>query len=162
MLLSGKPTIHAYLLVKILLKRIMSRDLPPSRDEGGSIILGIASGLWNVLTLGMSSEEEEKKEETELPRLASQSLLLLLILVNHCTSEKLIHNPYRTALLSAQNFQENNGHDSKSYEPIRRLSHPSIPHLISAENSQSQAVQLSKLNTRPCTVPYAVIFQLIK
>ncbi|KAL7646893.1 UNVERIFIED_CONTAM: hypothetical protein RMT77_002150 [Armadillidium vulgare] len=121
MLLSGKPTIHAYLLVKILLKRIMSRDLPPSRDEGGSIILGIASGLWNVLTLGMSSEEEEKKEETELPRLASQSLLLLLILVNHCTSEKLIHNPYRTALLSAQNFQD------------------------PAENSQSQAVATFKI-----------------
>lgn len=69
----------------------------------------ISAGLWNVITMGMGSslknvqvtsngipEEEERKRDTETP-LASQSLLLLLVLTNHCTATQ---NPYRNALFT--------------------------------------------------------------
>lgn len=72
------------------------------------------AGLWNVITMGMGSslknvqishggnmEEVEKKRDTETP-LASQSLLLLLILTNHWTASR---NPYRDALFSFTNVE---------------------------------------------------------
>lgn len=43
---------------------------------------------------GGTAEDEERKRDTETP-LASQSLLLLLVLTNHCTA---VNNPYRDAL----------------------------------------------------------------
>lgn len=47
------------------------------------------------------AEDEEKKRDTETP-LASQSLLLLLVLTNHCTTTR---NPYRSALFSFIDMQ---------------------------------------------------------
>lgn len=73
-----------------------------------------AAGLWNVITMGMGSslknvqvahggsvEEVERKRDTETP-LASQSLLLLLVLTNHWTASR---NPYRDALFSFSNVE---------------------------------------------------------
>lgn len=104
-LMMGRASIHACLLVKTLLKRFMAQDKPPVKNEGGSLIVGLASGFWNVLTLGLSSGEEEPSKGVVSPS-ASQSVLLLLVLANHCTVDKTIHNPYRQALLHAQNFQD--------------------------------------------------------
>ncbi|KAK7084960.1 hypothetical protein SK128_027778 [Halocaridina rubra] len=106
MLMTGRASIHACLLVKTLLKRFMAQDKPPAKNEGGSVVLGLASGLWNVLTLGLVGGGEETTKKTPESPLATQSVLLLLVLANHCTAERNMRNPYRQALLHAQNFHD--------------------------------------------------------
>lgn len=95
-IMSGKSSIHALILTKTLLCNFI-RQLPLPQ-ESGSIIIGIASGLWRVLTLGYGSMLDEEDAET-MPLLAKQSLLLLNVLTNHNTTEK---NPYREAIISCQ------------------------------------------------------------
>ncbi|XP_076381663.1 dymeclin isoform X2 [Megalopta genalis] len=110
---------HAPAMVCTLLHNFVQQEHAPpgllTQQAGGSIVFSIAAGLWNVITMGMgsslknvqvtnnnSSEAEEKKRDTETP-LASQSLLLLLVLTNHCTATQ---NPYRNALFSFVDMQE--------------------------------------------------------
>ena len=62
------------------------------------------AGLWAVLTLGYGSKSS-KGEEEDRGLLANQSLLLLMVLTNHYTYEKGIHNPYRMALCTFSNSQ---------------------------------------------------------
>lgn len=67
--------------------------------------MGMGSGSKNVQVASNGlTEDEEKKRNTETP-LASQSLLLLLILTNHCTATR---NPYREALFNFSNVQGKN------------------------------------------------------
>ncbi|XP_072763721.1 dymeclin [Anoplolepis gracilipes] len=106
-------------VVCILLHNFIQQEHAPpgllTQQPGGSIVFSIAAGLWNVIKMGIGSssksvqiahngtaEDEEKRRDTETP-LASQSLLLLLILTNHCTAT---HNPYRNALFSFIDMQE--------------------------------------------------------
>ena len=64
--------------------------------------MGMGNSRKNVqISNGGSSEEFERKRDTETP-LASQSLLLLLVLTNHCTTS---YNPYRDALFSFSDVQ---------------------------------------------------------
>lgn len=64
--------------------------------------MGMGSSLKNVqVASNGTSEEEERKRDTETP-LASQSLLLLLVLTNHCTATE---NPYRNALFTFVDMQ---------------------------------------------------------
>ena len=64
--------------------------------------MGMGSSLKNVqVAHGGNMEEVEKKRDTETP-LASQSLLLLLVLTNHWTTSR---NPYRDALFSFSNVE---------------------------------------------------------
>ncbi|KAH8024159.1 hypothetical protein HPB51_021780 [Rhipicephalus microplus] len=112
------PTIGAQFMPccsqKVSCKTLCDKDKCPEsyyRSEGGgSIIIGLASGLWNALTLGYGSKEEDKEaarmKETVL---AQQSLLLLLVLVNHCTSDKAVTVPYKKALFSFVNSQDAGG-----------------------------------------------------
>jgi len=59
-----------------------------------------------VVTLGMGSSTNEKKaEEFTETLLANQSLLFLLVLANHCTSQLALKNPYRQALFQFTNSQ---------------------------------------------------------
>ena len=55
----------------------------------------------------MASSPKEKKQEEEFVEtlLANQSLLFLLVLANHCTSDRGLKNPYREALFSFTNSQ---------------------------------------------------------
>lgn len=124
-LMQGRNSIHAPLLVRTLLQHFINQTkVPPgllSGDgQGGSIVLGLASGLWSIVTLGYgrsnetdellmaieaatTPEERQKAREALHSRapLAGQALLLLLVLVNHCTSDKgVLRNPYRQALFS--------------------------------------------------------------
>jgi hypothetical protein len=46
-----------------------------------------------------------KPSEVSDSPLANQALLLVLVLVNHCTGDKNLHNPYRQALFSCSNSQ---------------------------------------------------------
>ena len=110
---------HAPAVVCTLLHNFVQQEHAPpgflTQQPGGSIVFSIAAGLWNVITMGMgsslknvqvtsngTSEDEERKRDTETP-LASQSLLLLLVLTNHCTATE---NPYRNALFSFVDMQE--------------------------------------------------------
>ncbi|KAK2582291.1 hypothetical protein KPH14_004633 [Odynerus spinipes] len=110
---------HAPAVVCTLLHNFVQQEHAPaglfSQQPGGSIVFSIAAGLWNVITMGMghssknvqvlsngAMEEEEKKRDTETP-LASQSLLLLLVLTNHCTATQ---NPYRNALFTFMDMQD--------------------------------------------------------
>nr|CAD7586627.1 unnamed protein product [Timema genevievae] len=68
------------------------------------------AGLWNMLTLGLARPSPPllgdgglSLEDTPL---ANLSLLLILVLANHCTGEKNLHNPYRQALFSFTNSLE--------------------------------------------------------
>ncbi|KYN11329.1 Dymeclin [Trachymyrmex cornetzi] len=110
---------HASTMVCTLLHNFIQQEHAPpgllTQQSGGSIVFSIAAGLWNVIRMGIGSsskniqvahngtaEDEEKKRDTETP-LASQSLLLLLVLTNHCTATQ---NPYRNALFSFIDMQE--------------------------------------------------------
>ena len=64
-----------------------------------------AASLWSVMTLGMANKSEKKEEEYQETLLANQSLLFLLVLTNHCTTEFSLNNPYRQALCSFTNSQ---------------------------------------------------------
>lgn len=124
-LMQGRNSIHSPLLVKTLLQHFINQTkVPPGLlnpdGHGGSIVLGLASGLWSIVTLGYgrsnetdellmaietatTPEERQKAREALHSRapLAGQALLLLLVLVNHCTSDKgPLRNPYRQALFS--------------------------------------------------------------
>ncbi|KAF0302011.1 Dymeclin [Amphibalanus amphitrite] len=92
LLLSAQPAADAGPFVKTLLRRVSARDRAPDwsaadgADGGGSFTLGLAGGLWSALTLGYSSLTAGGAEETadHWPPVAAQSLLLLLVLGNHC------------------------------------------------------------------------------
>ncbi|OXU25724.1 hypothetical protein TSAR_015033 [Trichomalopsis sarcophagae] len=110
---------HAPVMVCTLLNNFAEQaHAPPgllTPQPGSSIVFSIAAGLWNVITMGMGSslknvqvghggnmEDIERKRDTETP-LASQSLLLLLVLTNHWTAS---HNPYRDALFTFTNIED--------------------------------------------------------
>jgi hypothetical protein len=64
----------------------------------------LLAGLWTALTLGMANKTEPQEEIIDT-LIANQSLLLILILTNHCTSDQGLPNPYRQALNSFTNSQ---------------------------------------------------------
>lgn len=111
----------APIIVCTLLNNFTQQEHAPpgllTQPHGSSLVLSIAAGLWNVITLGIgnsrkniqissggANEEIERKRDTETP-LASQSLLLLLVLTNHWTTS---HNPYRDALFSFTDVPDDN------------------------------------------------------
>ncbi|XP_063990178.1 dymeclin [Diachasmimorpha longicaudata] len=118
--MNHEASMHAPVVVCTLLHNFAQQEHAPpgllSREAGGSIVFNIAAGLWNVITMGMgnslkniqvsssngATEDDDRKRDTQTP-LASQSLLLLLVLTNHCTTT---HNPYRDALFSFNNIQD--------------------------------------------------------
>ncbi|KAH3746684.1 dymeclin-like [Dreissena polymorpha] len=119
-MMQGKCSIHACLLVKALLRNYVNQEKCPhelyknTTDSVGAIAnmtASLASSLWSVVTLGMGSSASAsatKKTEEEFNEtlLANQSLLFLLVLANHCTSELALKNPYRQALFQFTNAQE--------------------------------------------------------
>lgn len=72
------------------------------------LISGIASGLWSMLTFNSKfsseSDNNEKTSFSEVP-LASQSLLMVLVLVHQWTTHT---NPYRNSLFSCANVEGTN------------------------------------------------------
>ena len=68
-----------------LLQRYIDQSSPPPlQDSQGSIVLGLASSVWSIITLGYgNSETGEETEKT----LADISLSLILLLTNHCTGQ---------------------------------------------------------------------------
>ena len=108
-MMSGTASVMVVPLTCGLLLRYMEQSQAPANmlgDEGGSLVLGLASGVWNILTLGYSSVNTTEPVEGEggsTTPLADISLTLLLLLVNHCTDTSAFKNPYREALFTFSN-----------------------------------------------------------
>ncbi|KAK3095350.1 hypothetical protein FSP39_013559 [Pinctada imbricata] len=110
-MMEGRCSIHACVLVKTLLRNFSNQEkCPPelykSSSDVNSMVANVAASLWSVMTLGMGTKTEKKEEEYQETLLANQSLLFLLVLANHCTSEHGLNNPYRQALVSFTNSQD--------------------------------------------------------
>ena len=96
-----KCAIHSIKFMKCLLNNFI--ELRPAPYESGSLILGLMSGVWNMINLGYGREEEDSADRV----LSQLSLLLILVLTNHCTNKV---NPYREALFHCVDVQ--NSYDS--------------------------------------------------
>lgn len=110
-IMKGKHVIHAPVLIKSLLTNFINQEkLPPGYggNHGHSIVLGLASDLWSILTFSRKSSEEltvPDQNDFQITPLATQSLLLILVLVHHWTTHS---NPYRSSLFSCLNSLDNN------------------------------------------------------
>lgn len=89
-----KCSIHSVLFTKSLVTNFLKQE-PLPKDDGGSLILGLASGFWNVLSFGYGKGPSDDPSRHAL--LSKMSLLLILVVTNHCTTDS---NPYRDALFS--------------------------------------------------------------
>ncbi|CAE1315788.1 DYM [Acanthosepion pharaonis] len=115
-IMQGKCSIHACLLMKALLRNYINQEKCPaelfkaSNNSSGmlyNITSSVASGIWNVVTLGMGGGAKKKEEECfNEALLSNQSILFILVLANHCTGERSLNNPYRQALYSFTNSQD--------------------------------------------------------
>ncbi|XP_072173418.1 dymeclin-like [Diadema setosum] len=114
-IMHGKCASDAHILVKILLDQFIKREECPlellkDSAKPASFLYGIsaaiAAGIWAVLTLGYGGMGAKKEEPADRAILANQSLLLLLVLTNHYTHDRGVHNPYRLALCSFANSQD--------------------------------------------------------
>uniref|UniRef100_A0A8C3DFD4 Dymeclin n=1 Tax=Corvus moneduloides TaxID=1196302 RepID=A0A8C3DFD4_CORMO len=111
-------------LVKTLLYNFIRQERSPppgthafqQQTDGGGLLYGIASGvatgLWTVFTLGGVGSKASAQLEQCSP-LASQSLLLLLVLAN-LTDAPDTPNPYRQAIMSFKNTQDNTAFSSSN------------------------------------------------
>ncbi|XP_067143240.1 dymeclin isoform X2 [Centruroides vittatus] len=146
-IMQGKCAIHAFLVIKVLLQHYYQQQkCPPnfhSTSSSGSIILGLASGLWNVLTFGYGKGSGNAgKSVMEEAMLAKQSLLLLLVLVNHCTNEKEFLNPYRQALFSFTNSQDSSNTSLSVAIPTFKLDYTKLYSTLSSTLSDDQTTLL--------------------
>ncbi|XP_041356321.1 dymeclin-like [Gigantopelta aegis] len=114
-MMQGKCAIHAPLLMKALLWNYINQEkIPPELYKGTSesssmlydMTAAVASSFWSVVTLGMGSKPKPVEEDFSDTLLANQSLLLILVLTNHCTSDRGFNNPYRQALFSFTDSQD--------------------------------------------------------
>ncbi|XP_071098647.1 dymeclin-like [Haliotis cracherodii] len=114
-IMQGRCAIHAPVVIKALLWNYINQEKCPSElyksSADGSntfynVTAAVASSLWSVVTLGMGSSPKKKEEEFSETLLANQSLLFLLVLANHCTSDSGLNNPYREALFAFTDSQD--------------------------------------------------------
>ncbi|CAG2200756.1 DYM [Mytilus edulis] len=110
-IMEGRCSIHACLLVKALLRNYTAQQKCPPElykhtSDANSMVASVAASLWSVMTLGMANKTEKTEAEYHETLLANQSLLFLLVLSNHCTTEFSLNNPYREALCSFTNSQD--------------------------------------------------------
>lgn len=120
-LMMGKCSEKSSLLSKALLEHFAAQEKLPLNlqrsSAGGGFVFGLASEIWHILTWGIGQHSDssgsgdsgaaalQNSRAKDIPPLASQSLLLLLCLVNHCTVSDAnlpngLHNPYRASLFS--------------------------------------------------------------
>ncbi|TRZ15021.1 hypothetical protein HGM15179_012090 [Zosterops borbonicus] len=123
-LMHGRCLPYTSRLVKTLLYNFIRQERSPppgahvfqQQTDGGGLLYGIASGvatgLWTVFTLGGVGSKTSAQLEQCSP-LASQSLLLLLVLAN-LTDAPDTPNPYRQAIMSFKNTQDNTAFSSSN------------------------------------------------
>ncbi|XP_074021741.1 dymeclin isoform X10 [Numenius arquata] len=123
-LMHGRCVPYTSRLVKTLLYNFIRQERSPppgthvfqQQTDGGGLLYGIASGvatgLWTVFTLGGVGSKSSPQLEQCSP-LANQSLLLLLVLAN-LTDAPDTPNPYRQAIMSFKNTQDNTAFSSSN------------------------------------------------
>ncbi|XP_071437089.1 dymeclin isoform X1 [Pithys albifrons albifrons] len=123
-LMHGRCLPYTSRLVKTLLYNFIRQERSPppgtqvfqQQTDGGGLLYGIASGvatgLWTVFTLGGVGSKASPQLEQCSP-LANQSLLLLLVLAN-LTDAPDTPNPYRQAIMSFKNTQDNTAFSSSN------------------------------------------------
>ncbi|KAM6303977.1 dymeclin isoform 2-T4 [Podargus strigoides] len=123
-LMRGRCLPYTSRLVKTLLYNFIRQERSPppgshvfqQQTDGGGLLYGIASGvatgLWTVFTLGGVGSKPTPQLEQCSP-LANQSLLLLLVLAN-LTDAPDMPNPYRQAIMSFKNTQDNTAFSSSN------------------------------------------------
>ncbi|XP_020841475.1 dymeclin isoform X2 [Phascolarctos cinereus] len=123
-LMHGRCLPYTSRLVKTLLYNFIRQEKRPppgthifeQQSDGGGLLYGLASGvatgLWTVFTLGGVGSKPAPHQEQSSP-LASQSLLLLLVLAN-LTDAPDTPNPYRQAIMSFKNTQDNTAFPSSN------------------------------------------------
>lgn len=123
-LMHGRCLPYTSRLVKTLLYNFIRQERSPppgthvfqQQTDGGGLLYGIASGvatgLWTVFTLGGVGSKPTPQLEQCSP-LANQSLLLLLVLAN-LTDAPDTPNPYRQAIMSFKNTQDNTAFSSSN------------------------------------------------
>ncbi|XP_002731175.1 dymeclin-like [Saccoglossus kowalevskii] len=175
-LMQGKCSKDACPLVKTLLDHIIKHEPCPPEALGGShagsMLYGfgaaVASGLWSMVTLGYGGRSAPPDDE-DRAILANQSLLLLLVLANHYTHEKGMHNPYRQALCTFGNLQDSAPSSPTSPMPVFRMNLTGLYdafckhmksdqmtlllYLLLHRNSNIRAYILSRTNIEQLVVP---------
>ncbi|XP_036615005.1 dymeclin isoform X1 [Trichosurus vulpecula] len=123
-LMHGRCLPYTSRLVKTLLYNFIRQEKRPppgthvfeQQSDGGGLLYGLASGvatgLWTVFTLGGVGSKPASHQEQSSP-LASQSLLLLLVLAN-LTDAPDTPNPYRQAIMSFKNTQDSTAFPSSN------------------------------------------------
>ncbi|XP_074062263.1 dymeclin isoform X2 [Macrotis lagotis] len=123
-LMHGRCLPYTSRLVKTLLYNFIRQEKRPppgthifeQQSDGGGLLYGLASGvatgLWTVFTLGGVGSKPAPHQEQSSP-LASQSLLLLLVLAN-LTDAPDTPNPYRQAIMSFKNTQDSTAFPSSN------------------------------------------------
>ncbi|GFO41736.1 dymeclin-like [Plakobranchus ocellatus] len=126
MLMQGKCSIHAPMLMKALMWNYLNQEKCPPElyrgqgDDAGFIYnatAALASSLWSVVTLGMGGGgsssggkgQGSSGHEVSDTLLADQSLLVILVLASHCTGggvDRGKPNIYRQALFSFTDSQD--------------------------------------------------------
>ncbi|KAJ8970965.1 hypothetical protein NQ317_012642 [Molorchus minor] len=102
LIMRGKHVIHAPLLIKSLCQNFINQEkLPPGygNNQNHSIVLGLASDLWSMLTFRhKSSDSTVMADQKRLPRFSLGRTNY------HWTTQP---NPYRSSLFSCLNSQDN-------------------------------------------------------
>ncbi|KHJ98362.1 hypothetical protein OESDEN_01662 [Oesophagostomum dentatum] len=105
--ISGACSKRAAVLTKTLLRNYLSHNSeyhPLKKEEGGSIVLGIASSFWSMLQSAAGGDDEEQEAQEYPVTLGSLSILLLLNLACHHPAKGC--NPFKETLALFQNSQE--------------------------------------------------------
>ena len=118
-MMSGGCSVMSTPLTCVLLQRYCDQTPAPDLDTGGSLVLGLASSVWSILTLGYGSGDPNTENERTL---ADISLSLILLLTNHCTDTSAFKNPFRDALFSFANASEK----TLDTEAQFRMEYPSL------------------------------------
>merc|ERR1719414_2465393 len=117
--MSGDASVLVTPLTCILVQRFIDQTPAPVMEAGGSLVLGLASSVWNILTLGYGAGDGQTEIEKTL---ADTSLSLLLLLTNHCTDTSAFKNPFRESLFSFANSSEKTLDTTASF----RLEYPAL------------------------------------
>lgn len=108
-IMKAKHIISAPLFVKCLLTNFINQQgAPPGygSGHGHSLVIGLATELWSMLTFSRKTEDPDIPDHSDFhgTPLATQSIMLLLVLVHNWTT---LNNPFRLSLFSCLN-QDNN------------------------------------------------------
>ncbi|WKX92962.1 hypothetical protein Q1695_010747 [Nippostrongylus brasiliensis] len=105
--ISGACSKQASVLTRTLLRNYLihnSEYHPLKKNEGGSIVLGLASSLWSMVQAAAGGEDEIEEKQEHLVTLGNLSILLLLNLACHHPAKGC--NPFKESLALFQNSQE--------------------------------------------------------